>query len=91
VSPDARAPGRRQDGETVQGDPASSVARDDAAYGVPATAATTPVRFAGGPWDGRRARYVDVVRPTPMPCPGGRYWPREWEPDGTIVYAFTAG
>jgi len=65
--------------------------RRDATYGAAATAATTPVRFAGGPWQGRRARYVHVADLTPMPCPGGRYVFREQEPDGTVVYAFAAG
>jgi hypothetical protein len=46
------------------------------------------VRFSGGPWDGRRARYVHVVELTPMPCPGGRYVFVELESDGTAVYAF---
>jgi len=64
--------------------------RGDATYGAAATAAATPVRFAGGPWHGRRARYVHVADLTPMPCPGGRYVFREQEPDGTVVYAFAA-
>src|SRR5262249_40943586 len=60
-------------------------------YGAPVTDRTTPVRFAGGPWHGHRARYVHVRDLTPMPCTGGRYCFRELEPDGTVVYAFAAG
>jgi len=73
----------------VQRKPASSSAlRAEAAYGDPATASTTPVRFAGGPWDGRRARYVHVVELTPMACPGGCYAFCELDADGTAVYSF---
>lgn len=73
----------------MHGSSASSSARPaEVAYGAPATASTTPVRFSGGPWDGRRARYVHVVELTPMPCPGGRYVFVELESDGTAVYAF---
>jgi hypothetical protein len=74
---------------TVKGNRASSSgARAASAYGAPVAAATTRVRFVGGPWDGHRARYVHVRDLTPMACPGGRYWFRELEPDGTVVYAF---
>jgi hypothetical protein len=87
-----RAPALQHDGAIVPDDSASAApSGDDDVYGARATATTTPVRFAGGPWAGRRARYVHVVDLTPMPCPGGRYRFRELEPDGTVVYAFAAG
>jgi len=90
--PDAVLTGADDDRETVPDDAPPAAGCGEPAYGVPARAATTtPVRFAGGPWHGRRARYVDVREPTPMPCPGGRYCPGEPEADGTIVYAFAAG
>jgi hypothetical protein len=71
--------------------PSAPPPRGPGTYGAAATATTTPVRFAGGPWHGRRARYVHVVDLRPMPCPGGRYHFREQEADGTVVYAFLAG
>jgi hypothetical protein len=88
--PDAAGREALHDRGIVQANsPPSSAVRSEAVYGAPATASTTLVRFAGGPWDGRRARYVHVVELTPMPCPGGRYVFREFEADGTAVYSFT--
>jgi hypothetical protein len=63
----------------------SQVAADHTASGV---LLRTVIRFAGGPWAGRRGRYVHAGELTPMACPGGLYRYAGHDRDGTAVYAF---
>jgi hypothetical protein len=46
------------------------------------------VKFFGGPWDGKGARYFGLTEYPAMAATGGRYVFLEVDDDGSVVYVF---